>query len=70
MSHLLVISAGLGTISAGNRARGNDPDLVAQEWAQDIQRLGPDGLNILSTMLFMLKGRAPDEGGNPAGATP
>ncbi len=67
---IMEISAGLGTISAGNRARGNDPDIVAQEWAQDIQRLGPDGLNVLSTMLFMLKGRAPDEGGNPAGATP
>lgn len=66
---VMEISAGLSTISAGNRARGNDPEVVAAEWADDLRRLGPEGLDILNTMLFMLKGKSPgpaDVGGGDA----
>ncbi len=59
---VMEIAAGLSTISAGNRSRGNDPEKVAQEWAADMKRLGPDGLNVLATMLFMLKGKEPADG--------
>ena len=71
-AEIMEIGAGLGTISGGNRARGNDPDLVAQEWADDMLRLGPKGLDVLNTMLFLLKGKSPAESdvGSEAGATP
>lgn len=62
------IAGGLASFSEKLRRRGYDPDQVAQELADDIQRF--KDLNIWEDLQFLLKGRSPSQASAPAPATP
>jgi lambda family phage portal protein len=61
---LAEIAGGLSSFSEKLRRRGYKPDLVFEELRQDIQKL--KDMQILDVMLQLLKGKALEEGGQPA----
>jgi lambda family phage portal protein len=54
---LLEVAGGLSSLSAKQRARGDDPDVVNAEWEADMKRIKGSGL--WEFMAFLLKGHVP-----------